>query len=43
MNDDWSLPQEDVLLKGTLTVVVRDRDGGVRAGQRVALRGCGFG
>jgi hypothetical protein len=40
--DDWSPLEEDVLLKGRLTVVVRRRDGRPRAGQRVMIRGCGF-
>jgi hypothetical protein len=40
--NDWSPLEEDVLLKGTLTVVVRRGDGRPAAGQRVAIRGCGF-
>jgi hypothetical protein len=39
---DWSPLEDDVLLKGTVTVVVRRRDGRPRAGQRVIVRGCGF-
>ena len=52
--DDWSslddeMPFEegtplrrDVLLKGWLLVVVTDRDGCPRAGEKVTIRGCGF-
>lgn len=41
--DGWSPLEEDVLLKGTLFVMVRDRrDGRPRAGQRVVIKGCGF-
>ncbi len=39
---DWSPLDEDILLKGTLTVVVRRRDGRPSRGQRVSVRGCGF-
>lgn len=39
---DWSPLEEDVLLKGTLTVIVRRPDGRPRAGQQVVVRGCGF-
>jgi hypothetical protein len=39
---DWSPLEEDVFLKGTLTVVVRRRNGRPRAGQQVRVRGCGF-
>jgi hypothetical protein len=39
---DWSPLEDDVLLKGTLTVVVRRPDGRPLAGQRVVVRGCGF-
>ncbi|MDY3554383.1 hypothetical protein R5W24_003505 [Gemmata sp. JC717] len=41
MGDNSPL-EDDVLLKGTLTVVVRRRDGRPGAGQRVRIRGCGF-
>ena len=40
--NDWSPLEDDVLLKGLLTVVIRRRDGRVRPGQRVTVRGCGF-
>jgi hypothetical protein len=41
--NDWSPLEDDVLLTGTLTVVVRGRrDGRPRTGVRVAVRGCGF-
>jgi hypothetical protein len=39
---DWSPLEDGVLLKGTLTVIVRDDDGRPRRGQRVVVRGCGF-
>jgi hypothetical protein len=39
---DWSPLEDDVLLKGMLTVVVRRRDGRPRSGQRVTVYGCGF-
>jgi hypothetical protein len=39
---DWSPLEDDVLLKGTLTVVVRRRDGRPYPGRRVEVRGCGF-
>jgi hypothetical protein len=42
MNENWSPLDGDVLLKGTLTVVVYDRRGQRRAGERVLVRGCGF-
>jgi hypothetical protein len=41
--DDWSPLEEDVWLKGTLTVVVRRRNGRPCVGQEVIVRGCGFG
>jgi hypothetical protein len=39
---DWSPLDEDVLLKGSLLVIVRRPDGRPRAGQRVDVQGCGF-
>jgi hypothetical protein len=39
---EWSPLERDVLLKGSLTVVVRRRDGSPCSGQRVSIRGCGF-
>jgi hypothetical protein len=39
---DWSPLEDDVLLKGTLTVVVRRRDGRPCPKKWVLLRGCGF-
>jgi hypothetical protein len=39
---DWSPLEDDVLLKGTLTVVVRRRDGRPRVGWRVLVRACGY-
>ena len=39
---DWSPLEDGVLLKGTLTVVVRRPDGRPRAGWRVVVKGCGF-
>jgi hypothetical protein len=40
---EWSPLEDDVLLKGTLLVVVKGRDGKPRAGKRVQVKGCGFG
>ena len=52
--DDWSplddlLPfdisgplQRDVLLKGSLHIVVRRPDGSPRPGKKVTIQGCGF-
>jgi hypothetical protein len=40
--DDWSPLEEDVLLKGSLLVTVRGRDGRPREGKRVVVKGCGF-
>ena len=40
--DDWSPLEEDVLLKGTLQVIVRRRNGHPRPGAKVLVRGCGF-
>ena len=37
---NWT--ERDVLLKGSILVVVRARDGSPRAGMRVTIRGCGF-
>jgi hypothetical protein len=34
--------EDDILLKGSVLVVVRDRAGTPRAGQQVVVRGCGF-
>jgi len=34
--------QDDVLLKGMLTVVVRRQDGNPCGGEKVVIRGCGF-
>ena len=39
---DWSPLEEDVYLKGTLTVVLRRRDGRPCRGRRVTVRACGF-
>lgn len=39
---DWSPLEEDVLLKGTLTVLVLSRSGRPCSGQEVVIRGCGF-
>jgi hypothetical protein len=39
---DWSPLEDDVLLKGSLLVIVRGRDGRPRSGKRVDVRGCGF-
>jgi hypothetical protein len=39
---EWSPLEDDVLLKGTLTVVVRRPDGRPCPGRRVVVRGCGF-
>ena len=38
---EWSPLEEDVLLKGVLTVIVRRPDGSPRAGERIVIRGCG--
>jgi len=40
--EDWSPLEEDVLLKGSLYIVVRGPDGRPRAGRRVLVKGCGF-
>jgi hypothetical protein len=40
--DDWSPLQDDVLLKGTLLVIVRGRDGKPKTNKRVAVHACGF-
>jgi hypothetical protein len=40
--DEWSALERDVLLKGSILVVVRGRDGSPRAGKQVTVRGCGF-
>lgn len=39
---DWSPLEEDVYLKGLLTVVVQRPDGRPCRGRRVIVRGCGF-
>jgi len=39
---DWSPLERDVLLKGTLTVIVSDADGKPCPRRRVTIRGCGF-
>jgi hypothetical protein len=39
---DWSPLERDVLLKGTLTVIVRRADGAPCRNQRITIRGCGF-
>jgi hypothetical protein len=40
---EWSPLEGDVLLKGTLRVIVRGRrDRRPRAGQRLLVKGCGF-
>src|SRR5213596_2747258 len=40
--NEWSPLEEDVFLKGLLTVVVRRRDGRPLSDRRVMIRGCGF-
>jgi hypothetical protein len=41
--DDWSPLKDDVLLKGTLLVIVRGRrDGRPQSGNRVVVKGCVF-
>ena len=40
--DEGDSLQRDVLLKGWISVVVRDRDGSPRVGKTVKIRGCGF-
>jgi len=40
--EDWSPLEEDVLLKGSLQVIVRGRDGRPRPERRVVVKGCGF-
>ena len=39
--DEGTPLQRDVLLKGSLLVVVTDREGSPRAGVKVTIRGCG--
>lgn len=39
---DGSPLEDDVLLKGMPTVIVRRHDGLPCAGKRVIIRGCGF-
>jgi hypothetical protein len=34
--------QREVLLKGSILVVVTGRDGSPRVGKKVTIRGCGF-
>jgi hypothetical protein len=41
MRDDSPL-DDDILLRGTLTVVVRRRNGLPSIGRMVTVRGCGF-
>lgn len=40
--DDRSPLEGDVLLTGSLLVIVRGRDGRPRPGKKVLVRGCGF-
>jgi hypothetical protein len=40
--NDWSPLEEDVLLTGTLTVIVRDHRGRPLADKQVEISGCGF-
>lgn len=40
--EEWSPLEEDVLLKGSLLVIVRGRDGRPRPDKRVMVKGCGF-
>ena len=40
--EEWSPLEEDVLLKGSLLVIVRGRDGLPREGKKVRVKGCGF-
>jgi len=40
--NDWSPLEVDVLLKGSLLVIVRTRSGRPRVGMTVIVRGCGF-
>ena len=40
--EEWSPLEEDVLLKGSLLVIVRDREGRPRPDKRVIVKGCGF-
>jgi hypothetical protein len=40
--EDWSPLEEDVLLKGSLLVIVRGRDGTPRPNKQVLVKGCGF-
>lgn len=39
---EFSPLEDDVLLKGSLLIVVRGRDGQPRPGKQVQVRGCGF-
>jgi len=39
---DWSPLEEDVLLKGMLTVIVHLPDGRPARGRSVKILGCGF-
>lgn len=39
---DWSPLEDDVLLKGLLTVIVHRRDGSPCRRQRISVRACGF-
>ncbi|HEV3437296.1 MAG TPA: hypothetical protein VG122_08055 [Gemmata sp.] len=39
---DWSPLEDDVFLKGMLTVVILNRNGHPCGGLRVVVRGCGF-
>jgi hypothetical protein len=40
--DEYSSLPREVLLKGWLLVIVMDRHGSPRTGERVTVRGCGF-
>jgi hypothetical protein len=40
--NDWSPLEDDVLLTGSLMVIVRDRRGRPLAGKQVEIAGCGF-
>jgi hypothetical protein len=40
--EEWTPLDRDVMLKGSVLVSVRKRDGSPRVGKKVTIRGCGF-
>lgn len=42
LQSDWSPLRDEVLLKGTLTVIVRHPDGRPCGARHIEIRACGF-